>query len=309
MRREPSATPTSSSLSSITASTTRIPSCPATSRAATPSRLRLFDFANMVGNMQPQPLGPGDHGTACASAAVANTNNASVVAGISEGIAGVAGNCRLIGILRGGTEARYAEMYLWAAGFDPGSTTAGLPRSTCARGRRHHQQLRLQRQQPDLGPDERHIRPPDRRWPRRARRAALLLRGQRQRRSRHDVPSTVEHVRPLLRRGGLDARERRRHRNQGGLQQLRHDGRLVRPEQRQSRAATIRPACSAPIPPPSRPRRTATPSAATPPSRRHLPPPPLQARLCSRSPARLASPSVRPCSRARRAEERRQDGG
>ena len=51
----------------------------------------------------------------------------SVVPGTSEGIAGVAGNCRLIGILPGGTEARYAEMYLWAAGFDPGSTTPASP--------------------------------------------------------------------------------------------------------------------------------------------------------------------------------------
>ena len=98
-------------------------------------QVALFDFANMVGNMSnlSTTAAQRDHGTACASAAVANTNNASVVPGISEGIAGVAGNCRLIGILRGGTEARYAEMYLWAAGFDPGSTTAGFP-AQLARG-------------------------------------------------------------------------------------------------------------------------------------------------------------------------------
>ena len=95
----------------------------------------LFDFANMVGNMSnlSTTAAQRDHGTACASAAVGNTNNASVVAGTTEGIAGVAGNCRLIGILRGGTEARYAEMYLWAAGFDPGSTTPGFP-AQLARG-------------------------------------------------------------------------------------------------------------------------------------------------------------------------------
>jgi subtilisin family serine protease len=100
-----------------------------------PKQVALFDFANMVGNMSnlSTTAAQRDHGTACASAAVANTNNASVVAGTSEGIAGVAGNCRLIGILRGGTEARYAEMYLWAAGFDPGSTTAGFP-AQLARG-------------------------------------------------------------------------------------------------------------------------------------------------------------------------------
>lgn len=93
-------------------------------------QVALFDFANMAGNMN--NLG-GDHGTACASAAVGNANNASPVAGVGEGVAGVAGNCRLIGIRRGGTEARYAEMYLWAAGFDAGSTTAGFP-AQLARG-------------------------------------------------------------------------------------------------------------------------------------------------------------------------------
>ena len=95
-------------------------------------QVALFDFANMVPNMS--NLGGADHGTACASAAVGNTNNNSVVFGIGEGIAGVAGDCRVIGILRrGGTEARYAEMYLWAAGFDPGSTTPGFP-AQLARG-------------------------------------------------------------------------------------------------------------------------------------------------------------------------------
>jgi subtilisin family serine protease len=98
-------------------------------------QLALFDFANMVANMSnlSTTAAQRDHGTACASAAVANTNNASVVAGTNEGIAGVAGNCRLIGILRGGTEARYAEMYLWAAGLDAGSTTPGFP-AQLARG-------------------------------------------------------------------------------------------------------------------------------------------------------------------------------
>lgn len=95
-----------------------------------PKQVALFDFTNMAANMN--NLG-GDHGTACASAAAANINNASVVPGTSEGIAGVAGNCRLIGIRHGGTEARFAEMYLWAAGFDPGSTTPGFP-AQLARG-------------------------------------------------------------------------------------------------------------------------------------------------------------------------------
>lgn len=93
-------------------------------------QVAVFDFANMAANMNNLA---GDHGTACASAAVAAINNASPIAGVSEGIAGVAGNARIIGIRRGGTEARYAEMYLWAAGFDAGSTTAGFP-AQLARG-------------------------------------------------------------------------------------------------------------------------------------------------------------------------------
>lgn len=93
-------------------------------------QVALFDFANMVANMN--SLG-GDHGTACASAAAANINNPSAVAGVGEGMAGIAGNCRLIGIRRGGTEARYAEVYLWAGGFDAGSTTPGFP-AQLARG-------------------------------------------------------------------------------------------------------------------------------------------------------------------------------
>jgi subtilisin family serine protease len=83
-----------------------------------------FDFANMAANMN--NLG-GDHGTCCASASTAHANNASTVAGIDEGVAGIAGNCRLIAVRRGGAESRYAEAYLWAAGFDAGSNTAGFP--------------------------------------------------------------------------------------------------------------------------------------------------------------------------------------
>lgn len=93
-------------------------------------QVALFDFANMAANMNNLAS---DHGTCCASAAAANINNPSAVAGINEGVAGVAGNCRLIGIRRGGAEARYAEMYLWAAGFNANSTTTGFP-AQLARG-------------------------------------------------------------------------------------------------------------------------------------------------------------------------------
>ena len=85
---------------------------------------QAFDFMNMVANNNDLTS---DHGTACASAAAALANNPSAVVGVNEGVAGVAGNCRLLAIRRGGDEARYADMYLWAAGFDPESDTDNFP--------------------------------------------------------------------------------------------------------------------------------------------------------------------------------------
>ena len=75
---------------------------------------KVYDFENGAANMDDLDR---DHGTACASAAVAAANNPSAVAGVNEGIAGVAGNCRLIAVRRGGSELRYAIAYLWAAGL------------------------------------------------------------------------------------------------------------------------------------------------------------------------------------------------
>ena len=85
---------------------------------------QLFDFTNMVANNNSLA---GDHGTCCAGAATARADDPSPVAGVVEGTAGMAGNCRLIGIRSGGTEARFADMYVWAAGFDPNSTTPAFP--------------------------------------------------------------------------------------------------------------------------------------------------------------------------------------
>jgi subtilisin family serine protease len=89
-----------------------------------PKLYQAFNFTNMVANTN--NLG-GDHGTACASAATAYTNNASTVPGVTEGIAGVAGNCRLLAVRHGGLESRFAQMYLWTAGLDANSSTAGFP--------------------------------------------------------------------------------------------------------------------------------------------------------------------------------------
>ena len=87
---------------------------------------RSFDFQNMVANNNSRSSG---HGTSCASAAAALTNNASAVAGTNEGVAGVAGNCRILAIRRAwpGSEAGYADMYLWAAGLDPENDDDNFP--------------------------------------------------------------------------------------------------------------------------------------------------------------------------------------
>ena len=89
-----------------------------------PKLYKQFDFATMRPNMHNLAS---DHGTCCASAATAQANNGSAIAGINEGVAGIAGNCRLIAIRRGGPESRYAEMYLWAAGFHANSPDPRFP--------------------------------------------------------------------------------------------------------------------------------------------------------------------------------------
>ena len=89
-----------------------------------PKVYQLFDFANMVANNNSLA---GDHGTACAGGATGKANDASAVMGVNEGTAGLAGNARLIGIRRSGPESRYADVYIWAGGFNPNSAIVGFP--------------------------------------------------------------------------------------------------------------------------------------------------------------------------------------
>jgi subtilisin family serine protease len=89
-----------------------------------PKIYELFDFANMVANNNNLAS---DHGTGCAGGAVGMANNPSVILGQNEGTAGIAGNCRLMGIRRQGPESRYSDAYIWMAGFDSNSTLAGFP--------------------------------------------------------------------------------------------------------------------------------------------------------------------------------------
>lgn len=83
--------------------------------------VQLFDFRGMVNNHNATNTGnQADHGMCCASAITGRDDDAT-------GIAGVAGNTRLLATRHPGTEERYAEAYLWLAGLDADSTAAGFP--------------------------------------------------------------------------------------------------------------------------------------------------------------------------------------
>jgi len=95
-----------------------------------PKMFTSFDFVNMVANNN--SLG-GSHGTCCASASTGFTSTTSAGGVVPDGTVGVAGNCRLMGIRRGGTEADYSDMYIWVGGLNPNSARAGFP-AVLARG-------------------------------------------------------------------------------------------------------------------------------------------------------------------------------
>jgi hypothetical protein len=85
---------------------------------------QLFDFRTLVPNND-SPMG--DHGMGTAGVAAAQANNASVVPGVTEGLAGSAPNCRVMGLIFPSTEVDIADMYIWAAGFNPNSPRVGFP--------------------------------------------------------------------------------------------------------------------------------------------------------------------------------------
>jgi len=86
---------------------------------------RFFDFPNMVAN---NDAPPNNHGMGCAGVATAMANNPSSVAGEEEGVAGAAPNCLVMGMIRPGGlgEMRYADAYIWMAGFNPGWVADGV---------------------------------------------------------------------------------------------------------------------------------------------------------------------------------------
>lgn len=85
---------------------------------------RLFDFINLVANND-NPIG--SHGMGVAGVCAARADNAAAVAGQTEGLAGAAPNCRMMGLIFPGADADIADMYIWAAGFDPNSPRVGFP--------------------------------------------------------------------------------------------------------------------------------------------------------------------------------------
>jgi subtilisin family serine protease len=77
---------------------------------------RPYDFTNMDNDPT-----LGSHGTKSCGIATANFDN-------NEGAAGVAPGCRLMPIrYPTGADLQHADAYVWIAGFDPNSTTAGFP--------------------------------------------------------------------------------------------------------------------------------------------------------------------------------------
>jgi len=85
---------------------------------------QLYDFRNLVPN---NDAVLGDHGMGVAGVGAAKANNSSIIAGQEEGIAGAAPNCRVMGLIFPNSESDQLDMYVWAAGFDPGSPRPGFP--------------------------------------------------------------------------------------------------------------------------------------------------------------------------------------
>ncbi len=85
---------------------------------------QLYDFRTLVANNDSPP---GSHGMGVSGVAAAKADNVSVVPGQDEGLAGAAPNCRIMGLIYPYTEAEQADMYIWAAGFDPDSPLLGFP--------------------------------------------------------------------------------------------------------------------------------------------------------------------------------------
>lgn len=89
----------------------------------------FWDFDEMVGDNEPRMSGWAldAHGVGVAGIAAARCDNPAAAGG-NEGIAGAAGNCRVMALIRptAGTDLRYADALVWMAGFDPGWIADGV---------------------------------------------------------------------------------------------------------------------------------------------------------------------------------------
>jgi subtilisin family serine protease len=85
---------------------------------------RLFDFINLVPDND-NPIGA--HGMGVAGVCGARADNPSPVPGVGEGLAGAAPNCRMMGLIFPFTDVDIADMFIWAAGFNPNSPRVGFP--------------------------------------------------------------------------------------------------------------------------------------------------------------------------------------
>jgi subtilisin family serine protease len=95
-----------------------------------PKLLASFDFNNMVANND-NPWD--DHGSGVAGVCAAMANNP--IPFNAQGVVGSAPNVQIITVASGGgTEVDTADAYIWMAGFDPQSPTAGFPASPPPRG-------------------------------------------------------------------------------------------------------------------------------------------------------------------------------
>jgi Subtilase family len=89
-----------------------------------PKMAGFFDFVNMVANND-NPLG--NHGMGTGGTSTAMAGNASTVAGVTEGLAGMAPNVQFLAMIFQFDDTDVADMYIWAAGFNPNSPRAGFP--------------------------------------------------------------------------------------------------------------------------------------------------------------------------------------
>jgi len=88
-----------------------------------PKLAEVFDFHRMKPD---NDAIQGNHGVGVAGIATGNATRRNA-GQIAPGVPGAAPNCRLMSLIFPRSEVDQLDMYLWAAGFEPGSTKPGFP--------------------------------------------------------------------------------------------------------------------------------------------------------------------------------------